>query len=97
MLNIWTNLLFKERDEKIEELQTALQEAKQKLESLDTKPKDSGQGLRRSKRVASSCALQQELVDAKAKLEQCQMELNTATAGKAAMLHWFWTVPEQSL
>lgn len=82
-------MLFKERDEKIEELQTALQEAKQKLESLDTKAKDSGQGLRRSKRVASSCALQQELVDAKAKLEQCQMELNTATAGKAAMLHWF--------
>ncbi|XP_065704933.1 kinesin-like protein KIF20A [Patagioenas fasciata] len=71
---------IQERDEKIEELQTALQEAKQKLESLDTKPKDSGQGLRRSKRVASSSALQQELVDAKAKLEQCQMELNTATA-----------------
>ncbi|OPJ87973.1 kinesin-like protein KIF20A [Patagioenas fasciata monilis] len=71
---------IQERDEKIEELQTALQEAKQKLESLDTKAKDSGQGLRRSKRVASSSALQQELVDAKAKLEQCQMELNTATA-----------------
>ncbi|KAM9603435.1 kinesin-like protein KIF20A isoform 2-T2 [Morphnus guianensis] len=71
---------IQERDEKIEELQAALQEAKQKLESLDTKQKDSGQGLRRSKRVATSSALQQELVDTKAKLEQCQMELNTATA-----------------
>ncbi|NXN67004.1 KI20A protein, partial [Himantopus himantopus] len=71
---------IQERDEKIEELQVALQEAKQKLESLDTKQKDLGQGLRRSKRVATSCALQQELADTKAKLEQCQMELNTATA-----------------
>ncbi|NXJ90967.1 KI20A protein, partial [Corythaixoides concolor] len=71
---------IQERDEKIEELQAALQEAKQKLESLDTKQKDSGQGLRRSKRVATSSALQQELADTKAKLEQCQMELNTATA-----------------
>ncbi|NXL52232.1 KI20A protein, partial [Podilymbus podiceps] len=71
---------IQERDEKIEELQGALQEAKQKLESMDTKQKDSGQGLRRSKRVATSCALQQELADTKAKLEQCQLELNTATA-----------------
>ncbi|NXI57380.1 KI20A protein, partial [Chloroceryle aenea] len=71
---------IQERDEKIEELQAALQEAKQKLESLDTKQRDSGHGLRRSKRVAASSALQQELVDTKAKLEQCQMELNTATA-----------------
>ncbi|XP_075020479.1 kinesin-like protein KIF20A [Calonectris borealis] len=71
---------IQERDDKIEELQAALQEAKQKLESLDTKQKDSGQGLRRSKRVATSCTLQQELVDTKAKLEQCQTELNTATA-----------------
>ncbi|KAK4814489.1 hypothetical protein QYF61_020851 [Mycteria americana] len=71
---------IQERDEKIEELQAALQEAKQKLESLDTKQEDSGQGLRRSKRVATSCTLQQELADTKAKLEQCQMELNTATA-----------------
>ncbi|NXD76376.1 KI20A protein, partial [Halcyon senegalensis] len=70
---------IQDRDEKIEELQAALQEAKQKLESLDTKQRDSGQGLRRSKRVAASSVLQQELVDTKAKLEQCQMELNTAT------------------
>ncbi|NXK02283.1 KI20A protein, partial [Herpetotheres cachinnans] len=71
---------IQDRDEKIEELQAALHEAKQKLESLDTKQKDSGQGLRRSKRVATPCTLQQELVDTKAKLEQCQMELNTARA-----------------
>ncbi|XP_061216260.1 kinesin-like protein KIF20A [Neopsephotus bourkii] len=72
--------IIQERDEKIEELQAALQEAKQKLDSLDTKQKDLGQGLRRSKRVAAtSCALQQELEDTKAKLQQCQMELNTAT------------------
>ncbi|XP_057267992.1 kinesin-like protein KIF20A [Pezoporus wallicus] len=73
--------MIQERDEKIEELQAALQEAKQKLDSLDTKQKDLGQGLRRSKRVAAtSCALQHELEDTKAKLEQCQTELNTATA-----------------
>ncbi|NXT26590.1 KI20A protein, partial [Syrrhaptes paradoxus] len=71
---------IQERDEKIEELQAALQEARQNLERLDTKQKDLGQGLRRSKRVATSCALQQELVDTKTKLQQCQMELNTATA-----------------
>ncbi|NXG53772.1 KI20A protein, partial [Psilopogon haemacephalus] len=70
---------IQERDEKIEELQAALQEAKQKLESLDSKQKEMGQGLRRSKRVTSS-ALQQELADTKAELEQCQMELNTRTA-----------------
>ncbi|XP_051486960.1 kinesin-like protein KIF20A [Apus apus] len=71
---------IQERDEKIEKLQVALQEANQKLESLNTKEKDSGQGLRRSKRVATSCTLQQELADTKAKLEHCQMELNSATA-----------------
>ncbi|XP_042682032.1 kinesin-like protein KIF20A isoform X1 [Centrocercus urophasianus] len=68
---------IQERDEKIEELQAALQEAKQKL---DAKQRDSEQGLRRSKRVAASCALQQELTDTKAKLEQCQMELNTTSS-----------------
>ncbi|NXP44567.1 KI20A protein, partial [Heliornis fulica] len=70
---------IQERDEKIEELQTALQQAKQNLESLDTKQKESAQGLRRSKRVATSCSLQQELADAKAELQRCQMELNTTT------------------
>ncbi|NXI92408.1 KI20A protein, partial [Psophia crepitans] len=71
---------IQERDEKIEELQAALQEANQKFESLDAKQKDSGQGLRRSKRVATSCTLQQELADTKAELKQCQAQLNAATA-----------------
>ncbi|NXD08066.1 KI20A protein, partial [Nothocercus nigrocapillus] len=68
------------RDEKIEELQATLQEEKQKLENLHTKPMDLEQGPRRSKRVAASGTLQQELLETKAKLEQCQTELNTATA-----------------
>ncbi|NWX83703.1 KI20A protein, partial [Nothoprocta ornata] len=68
------------RDEKIEELQATLQEEKQKLENLQAKATDSEQGLRRSKRVAASGTLQQELLETKTKLEQCQMELNTATA-----------------
>ncbi|NWI87436.1 KI20A protein, partial [Pitta sordida] len=72
---------IQERDEEILELQAALQEAKQKLESLDTKENISEQGLRRSKRVATTpCSLQKELADTKARLEQCQRELNTTTA-----------------
>lgn len=71
------------------ELKAALQETKEKLESLDMKQKDSEQGVRRSKRVATSSALQQELADTKARLEQCQKELNSATAGTAATLHQF--------
>ncbi|NXR27082.1 KI20A protein, partial [Cinclus mexicanus] len=71
---------MQERDEEISELKAALQETKQKLESLDTKQKDSEQSVRRSKRVASSSALQQELADTKARLEQCQKELNSTSA-----------------
>ncbi|NXN92042.1 KI20A protein, partial [Rhinopomastus cyanomelas] len=71
---------IQERDERIQELQAALQEAKQKMDSLDTTQRELGQGLRRSKRVATSSALQQELADTKDKLEQCQMELKSATA-----------------
>ncbi|NWH57670.1 KI20A protein, partial [Geococcyx californianus] len=70
---------IQERDEKIEELQAALQEAKQKLDSLDTTQRDLGQSLRRSKRVAALSASQWEQRTDKAKLEQCQMELNTIT------------------
>lgn len=66
------------------ELKAALQETKQKLESLDAKQKDSEQSVRRSKRVATSSALQQELADTKARLEQCQKELNSTSAGTAA-------------
>lgn len=71
------------------ELKAALQEAKQKLESLDAKQKDTEQNVRRSKRVATSSALQQELADTKARLEQCQKELNSTSTGMAAMLHQF--------
>ncbi|NWS96627.1 KI20A protein, partial [Mionectes macconnelli] len=72
---------IQERDEEILELQATLRETKEKLESLDTKEKDSEQGLRRSKRVAtSSSAVQKELADTKARLEQCQRELHTTTA-----------------
>uniref|UniRef100_A0A8C3XH30 Kinesin-like protein n=1 Tax=Cyanoderma ruficeps TaxID=181631 RepID=A0A8C3XH30_9PASS len=70
---------MQERDEEILELKAALQETKQKLESLDTKQKDSEQSVRRSKRVATSSALQQELADTKARLEQCQKELNSTS------------------
>lgn len=66
------------------ELKAALQETKRKLESLDAKQKDSEQSVRRSKRVATSSALQQELADTKARLEQCQKELNSTSAGTAA-------------
>uniref|UniRef100_A0A8C0U4P3 Kinesin-like protein n=1 Tax=Cyanistes caeruleus TaxID=156563 RepID=A0A8C0U4P3_CYACU len=71
---------MQERDEEILELKAALQETKQKLESLDTKQKDVEQSARRSKRVATSSALQQELADTKARLEQCQKELNSTSA-----------------
>ncbi|NXM76606.1 KI20A protein, partial [Serilophus lunatus] len=71
---------IQERDEEILELQAALQEAKEKLESLEAKEKDSEQGLRRSKRLATSCTLEKELADTKARLEQCQRELHTTTA-----------------
>uniref|UniRef100_U3K2C7 Kinesin-like protein n=1 Tax=Ficedula albicollis TaxID=59894 RepID=U3K2C7_FICAL len=71
---------MQERDEEILELKAALQETKQKLESLDAKQKDSEQSVRRSKRVAPSSALQQELADTKARLEKCQKELNSTSA-----------------
>ncbi|NWR47143.1 KI20A protein, partial [Regulus satrapa] len=71
---------MEERDEEISELKAALQETQQKLESLDTKQKDSEQSVRRSKRAATSSALQQELADTKARLEQCQKELNSTSA-----------------
>lgn len=63
------------------ELKAALQETKQKLESLDTRQNDSEQSVRRSKRVATSSTLQQELADTKARLEQCQKELNSVSTG----------------
>ncbi|XP_053145590.1 kinesin-like protein KIF20A [Hemicordylus capensis] len=58
------------RDERIQELEAALQESKQQHESKE-------ENLRRSKRVAAATSLQQELLETKAKLEQCQAELST--------------------
>ncbi|KAH1165973.1 kinesin-like protein KIF20A [Mauremys mutica] len=69
---------IQERDEKIEELEAALQEAKLQSEALERKQQE--QPLRRSKRVVAASTLQQELLEVKAKLEQCQSELTTTTA-----------------
>ncbi|XP_061473646.1 kinesin-like protein KIF20A isoform X2 [Rhineura floridana] len=68
------------RDEKIKELKDAVQEAKQQQVSQDTKQPDPEETLRRSKRVAAAAASgqQQELLETKAQLEQCQAELRTA-------------------
>ncbi|XP_067391007.1 kinesin-like protein KIF20A [Emydura macquarii macquarii] len=71
---------IQERDEKIEELEAALQEAKLQSKALEEKQQELEQPLRRSKRVAAASILQQELLEVKAKLEQCQSELNSTTA-----------------
>nr|XP_006121691.1 kinesin-like protein KIF20A isoform X1 [Pelodiscus sinensis] len=71
--------MIQERDEKIGELEAALQEAKLPSEALE-KQQELEQPLRRSKRVAAASTLQQELLEVKAKLEQCQAELNTTSA-----------------
>ncbi|XP_074865966.1 kinesin-like protein KIF20A [Carettochelys insculpta] len=71
---------IQERDEKIGELEAALQEAKPPSEVLGKKQQELEQPLRRSKRVAAASTLQQELQEVKAKLEQCQSELTTTTA-----------------
>ncbi|XP_066471293.1 kinesin-like protein KIF20A [Tiliqua scincoides] len=68
------------RDEKIQELEAALQESKQQQESLEEKlQKNPEETPRRSKRVAAGSAHHQELQETKTKLEQCQAELSTAT------------------
>ncbi|XP_054833430.1 kinesin-like protein KIF20A [Eublepharis macularius] len=64
------------RDEKIQELEAALQEAKPQQQELHEEKQESGETLRRSKRVAST--LQQDPQETKTKLEQCQAELNAA-------------------
>ncbi|KAF3821585.1 hypothetical protein GH733_009627 [Mirounga leonina] len=65
-----------ERDEKIEELEALLQEARQQ----PIAPQQSGSelSLRRSQRLAASASSQQ-LHEIKAKLEQCRAELNSTT------------------
>ncbi|CAH7101722.1 kinesin-like protein KIF20A [Phodopus roborovskii] len=66
---------IQERDEKIEELETLLQEAKQQPVAQQS---GSELSLRRSQRLAASASTQQ-LQEVTAKLEQCKAELNSTT------------------
>ncbi|XP_036607197.1 kinesin-like protein KIF20A [Trichosurus vulpecula] len=68
---------LQERDEKIKELEEALQEAKKQSAPLQI-GLDPEQSLRRSERVASSISNKQ-LQETKAKLEQCKAELASTT------------------
>ncbi|XP_042307422.1 kinesin-like protein KIF20A [Sceloporus undulatus] len=65
------------RDEKIRNLEAALQDAKGQQETQEKKMQEGEETLRRSKRVASNS--QQDMQQMKTKLEQCQSELRTAT------------------
>uniref|UniRef100_A0A2K6G946 Kinesin-like protein n=1 Tax=Propithecus coquereli TaxID=379532 RepID=A0A2K6G946_PROCO len=67
---------IQERDEKIEELEALLQEARQ--QSVAHQQSGSELSLRRSQRLAASASTQQ-LQDVKAKLQQCKAELNSTT------------------
>ncbi|XP_043321347.1 kinesin-like protein KIF20A [Cervus canadensis] len=66
---------LQERDEKIEELEALLQEAKQ--QQVAHQPSGSELSLRRSQRLASVST--QQFQEIKAKLEQCKAELNSTT------------------
>uniref|UniRef100_A0A8C9DGV6 Kinesin-like protein n=1 Tax=Prolemur simus TaxID=1328070 RepID=A0A8C9DGV6_PROSS len=67
---------IQERDEKIEELEALLQEARQ--QPVAHQQSGSELSLRRSQRLAASASTQQ-LQDVKAKLQQCKAELNSTT------------------
>uniref|UniRef100_A0A2I3HLT5 Kinesin-like protein n=1 Tax=Nomascus leucogenys TaxID=61853 RepID=A0A2I3HLT5_NOMLE len=67
---------IQERDEKIEELEALLQEARQ--QSVAHQQSGSELSLRRSQRLAASASTQQ-LQEVKAKLQQCKAELNSTT------------------
>uniref|UniRef100_A0A8C9KBW0 Kinesin-like protein n=1 Tax=Panthera tigris altaica TaxID=74533 RepID=A0A8C9KBW0_PANTA len=67
---------LQERDEKIEELETLLQEARQ--QPIAHQQPGSELSLRRSQRLAASASSQQ-LQEVKAKLEQCRAELRSTT------------------
>uniref|UniRef100_A0A8D0SL93 Kinesin-like protein n=1 Tax=Sus scrofa TaxID=9823 RepID=A0A8D0SL93_PIG len=67
---------LQERDEKIEELEALLQEARE--QSVAHQQPGSELSLRRSQRLAASASTQQ-LQEIKAKLEQCKAELNSTT------------------
>lgn len=68
---------IQERDEKIEELETLLQEAKQ--QPVAQQSGGCELSLRRSQRLAASASSQQ-LQEVKAELEQCKTELGSTTA-----------------
>uniref|UniRef100_A0A2I2YQT2 Kinesin-like protein n=1 Tax=Gorilla gorilla gorilla TaxID=9595 RepID=A0A2I2YQT2_GORGO len=67
---------IQERDEKIEELEALLQEARQ--QPVAHQQSGSELALRRSQRLAASASTQQ-LQEVKAKLQQCKAELNSTT------------------
>lgn len=67
---------LQERDEKIEELEALLQDARQ--QPVARQQSGSELSLRQSQRLAASTSTQQ-LRDVKAKLEQCRAELNSTT------------------
>ncbi|ELV10144.1 Kinesin-like protein KIF20A [Tupaia chinensis] len=67
---------LQERDEKIEELEALLQEAKH--QPVARQQSGSELSLRRSQRLAASASTQQ-LQEVKAKLEQCKAELSSTT------------------
>uniref|UniRef100_A0A673SUZ1 Kinesin-like protein n=1 Tax=Suricata suricatta TaxID=37032 RepID=A0A673SUZ1_SURSU len=67
---------LQERDEKIEELEALLQEARQ--QPIAHQQSGSELSLRRSQRLAASASSQQ-LQEVKAKLEQCRAELRSTT------------------
>uniref|UniRef100_A0A2K6SWV4 Kinesin-like protein n=1 Tax=Saimiri boliviensis boliviensis TaxID=39432 RepID=A0A2K6SWV4_SAIBB len=67
---------IEERDEKIEELEALLQEARQ--QSVAQQQSGPELSLRRSQRLAASASTQQ-LQEVKAKLQQCKAELNSTT------------------
>lgn len=72
------------QDEKIKELQDALQEAKRQQQLQERKEADPEQTPRKSKRLAAATPAQnQELLQVKAKLEQCQAELQRTAEGEA--------------
>uniref|UniRef100_A0A6I8PKF6 Kinesin-like protein n=1 Tax=Ornithorhynchus anatinus TaxID=9258 RepID=A0A6I8PKF6_ORNAN len=74
---------LRERDEQMEELEAALQEARQQAAEAGLPP-------RRSRRLAAASGPERELQEAKAKLAQCQEELSSARRE----LHGYQKMPE---
>ncbi|KAL8212223.1 UNVERIFIED_CONTAM: Kinesin-like protein kif20a [Gekko kuhli] len=77
MLTDYYQEKIENQDEKILELEAALQEAKWQQELQAGKLQEPQEAQRRSKRLVATSALQQELQETNAKLEQYQAELST--------------------